>query len=166
MSIGTFQKQPFGPPRFVLLACVYGESQAVSKTKFAQLDVFHSSTDNEGLMIELVFNGFELLVDQNFSEVTMLFWHKKFVLLACMLGESWAVSKMSFIQLNMFHGQTETEGLITELAFSMVLNYMSIGTFQKQPFWRQKIVLLWGVIGSFENEICEICTFRHAPQLN
>ena len=62
----------------------------------------------------------------------------------------------------MFHSQAASEGLIIELAFSKVLNHRSIGTFQKYPFWRQKFVLLWGVTGSFEDEIC---TFCYAPQL-
>ena len=52
----------------------------------------------------------------------------------------------------MFHSYAKTEGLIIELSFSKVLNYMSIGTFQKEAFWRQKFVLLWGVTGTLEEE--------------
>ena len=62
----------------------------------------------------------------------------------------------------MFHSEAAIEGITTELAFSKVLNYRPIGTFQKWPFWRQNFVFLLGVIGSFEDEIC---TFRYAPQL-
>ena len=41
--------------------------------KFIQLDMYHSWIEIEGLIIELVFlNGFELLVDWNFSEVAIL----------------------------------------------------------------------------------------------
>lgn len=43
------------------------------------------------------------------------------------------ISKMIFVQLDMFHSYTEIGGLVIELAFSMVLNYMLIGTSQKQP---------------------------------
>ena len=39
-----------------------------------------------------------------------------------------------FVQLDMFHSYTEIGGFVIELAFSMVLNYMLIGTSQKQPF--------------------------------
>ena len=63
----------------------------------------------------------------------------------------------------MFHSYAKTEGLIIELSFSKVLNYMSIGTFQKEAFWRQRFVLLWGVIGTLEEEIF---TVQYAPQLS
>ena len=46
------------------------------------------------------------------------------------------------MHFNMLHTSTETEGLIKELVFSMVLDYMEIGNFQKQPFWHQTFVLL------------------------
>ena len=55
-EIENFQKQPFWHQKFVLRACVHGESSTVSKTKFVQLVMFHSSAATEGITTELAFS--------------------------------------------------------------------------------------------------------------
>ena len=84
--------------------------------------MFYSYNETEGSLKEyfLTFFNFMYILKWNFSEVVILAPKVcSTSMYAYMHRESWAVSKKRFVQL----------------VFLMVLNYMSIETFQKYTFW-------------------------------
>ena len=65
--------------------------------------------------------------NRKFSEVAIL--APKVCSTSLCAGESHEVLKRKFVHFNMFHSSTETEKFMERLVFSMVLNFMGIGTF-------------------------------------
>ena len=82
-EVGNFYKMTILTPNLCLLVCMHRESNAVSKMKFIELDMFYSSIESERGLIDLVNN-----TPQYISVIGP--YHKypsycqKSVLLACM----------------------------------------------------------------------------------